>query len=87
MPKIVDFSAAEEEFESVLDMEDESENLVEGEVEMPFSKNLLEQLNLVGFKIFVEYYNDFSDCDDDVRDDVCRGNSSANNFRQRRGNC
>ena len=65
MPKIIDFSAPEDEFESVLDMEDEIEFQSAPELDMPFSKKLLDELNTVGFKIFVEYYKDFSDPDSD----------------------
>ena len=59
MPKIIDFSAPEDEFESILDMEDEMEFQPAPELDMPFSKKLLDELNTVGFKVFVEYYKDF----------------------------
>lgn len=65
MPKIIDFSAPEDEFESILDMEDEMEFQPAPELDMPFSKKLLDELNTVGFKVFVEYYKDFSDPDSD----------------------
>ena len=65
MPKIIDFSAPEDEFESILDMEDEMEFQPAPELDMPFSKKLLDELNTVGFKVFVEYYKDFSDTDSD----------------------
>ena len=57
MPKIIDFSAPEDEFESILDMEDEMEFQPAPELDMPFSKKLLDELNTVGFN--------FSDPDSD----------------------
>lgn len=63
MPKIIDFSAPEDEFESILDMEDEMEFQPAPELDMPFSKKLLDELKTVGFKVFVEYYKEFSDPD------------------------
>jgi len=66
MPKVINFSAPEDEFESILDMEEDAEIQSAPELEMPFSKKLLDELNTVGFKIFVEYYNDFSDPDNNI---------------------